>query len=97
GNDSSDNYASAEVSDVRVLAGGKAVLAVAYYRGDERVYGRGLAAVAPVTQLAVSNEKTFDAPTNEWLFVTPAAPGNYTLTLAQGSTTLATLPITAVA
>jgi MYXO-CTERM domain-containing protein len=97
GNDSSDNYASAEVTDARVLAGGKAVLAVAYYRGTERVYGRGIANIPPVAQLAIANEKTAGAPTNEWLFVTPAAPGSYALALTQGSTTLGTLPVTAVA
>ncbi len=96
GNDNPSGYDSAEVTDTRILAGGKAVLAVAYYHGQERVYGRGLIAVDPVAMLTVEPMTTSGAPTNEFLFVTPAAPGSYQLVARQGTLQLASLAITAV-
>ena len=79
-----------------MLAGGKAVIAVGYFHASERVYGRGLAAMAPLAELAVDN-KTSSAPINDWLFIDAAQPGTYTLALTQSGVTLGTLPITAVA
>lgn len=77
GNDNASGYDSAEVTDTRILAGGKAVLAVAYYHGQERVYGRGIATVDPVPMLTVEPMTTSGGPTNEWLFVTPLAPASW--------------------
>jgi hypothetical protein len=92
-NDSADAFDAAEVSDIHVLAGGKAVLAVAYYRGSVRLYGRGIAETGDAT---VANMTSSGGATNEWLFVTPTAPGAYTVSLKQGATQLAALAVTAV-
>jgi hypothetical protein len=91
GNDDPKAYDAAEVSDVRVLVGGRAVFAVAYYKGDQRVYGRGIASVD--STIPVENHTSTGAPTNEWLFVTPAAAGAYTVSLKPS---LASLNVTTV-
>jgi hypothetical protein len=96
GNDSSANYDSAEVTEARVLTGATAVLAVGYYHGTERVYGRGLAEAA-TAPLVVEDHTSSGAPTNEWLFVRAGTPGSYTLAVAHAGTTLATVNVVAVA
>lgn len=97
GDEAEAQYQTAQVTDARVLAGGKAVFGVAYFHAGQRVYGHGLAEVPAVADLAVETHTSGSAPVTEWLFVTPAAPGAYTLAVTQAGTTLATLPITAVA
>jgi hypothetical protein len=92
-NDSADAYDAAEVSDIHVLAGGKAVLAVAYYKGNVRLYGRG---IAETTDPSVQDMTSSGSATNEWLFITPPAPSAYTVSLQQGATPLAQLAVTAV-
>jgi hypothetical protein len=97
GSQATTQYAQAELADARVLAGGKAVVAVGYFHASERVYGRGLLTVPAVAQLTVENKTTAGAPINEWLFVQAAQAGGYTLAVTHAGATLGTLPITAVA
>lgn len=97
GGQASTGYAQTELTDARVLAGGKAVVAIGYFHASERVYGRGLAAMAPVAELAVDNKTSSGLPINDWLFIDAAQPGSYTIALTQSGLTLGTLPITAVA
>jgi hypothetical protein len=97
GNDASANFDSAEVTDARVLVGGTAVFPVAYYKGAQRVYGRGIASGFQSSKLLVEDHTSSGAPTNEWLFVTASAPGSYTLSVQQGSAMLEMVPLTAVA
>jgi hypothetical protein len=96
GNDSSANYDTAEVTDARVLVGGKAVFPIAYYHGAQRVFGRGIASSQPVPPFTVEDHTSSGMPTNEWLFVTPPNPGDFMLFVMQGQTVLATIPLSAV-
>ncbi len=95
-NDDESGYDAAEVTDSRILVGGKAVFAVAYYAGAERIYGRGIADPSSAPGLDATDQTSVGSATNEWLFVSPSAAGSYTLTVNQGATSLATLPVTAV-
>jgi hypothetical protein len=97
GDQATTDYAQAELTDARVLVGGKAVIAVGYFHASERVYGRGIASLAPIAQLPVENKTSTGAPLNEWLFVQAAQPGSYQVAVKQNGVTLGTLPITAVA
>ena len=96
GNDSTQ-FAAAEATEVRVVAGGTAVYAVAYFAGSERAFGRGLLTIDPVTSMTASNMTTSGMGTNEWLFVTPAQTLNGTLTMHANGVEVATLPVIAVA
>jgi hypothetical protein len=84
---------SAELTQATVLVGGKAAFALAYFRGSERVYGRGIAEFDAPPALTVEGQTTEGVATNEWMFVTPTAPGPYALNIKQGAATLLTLPI----
>jgi hypothetical protein len=91
------DYAQAELADARVVAGGKAVIAVAYFHAGQRVYGHGLATLSATPQLTIEPKTSTSAPINEWLFVSSAQPGSWSLDLSQKGVTLGTLPISAVA
>jgi hypothetical protein len=95
GNDSSANFDTAEVTDGRLLAGGKAVLPVAYYHGAQRVFGRGLLVTQP-PPFSVEDHTSSGMPTNEWLFITVPDPGDYLLLVKQDQTQLASIHFTAV-
>jgi len=97
GGAASTMYSEAELADARVLAGGKAVIAVGYFHASERVYGHGLVTAPAIAQLAVDNETSSGLPINEWLFIDAAAPGTFALPITQNGVTLGTLPVTAVA
>jgi hypothetical protein len=97
GSQATTEYAQAELTDARVLAGGTSVIAVGYFHATERVYGRGIASITSLPQSTVENKTSSGLPINDWLFVEPAQPGSYQLTVAQNGVTLGTLPITAVA
>lgn len=88
--------AAAEVSELRVLAGGTAVFPIAYFRGADRVYGRGL--YSPVVDPSVTAvaKTSSGAPSNEWLFVTPSAAGTTQVGVRVAGQTLATLPLVTV-
>ncbi len=92
-----DALPSAEVQEVRVLAGGQAVFAVAYLAGDTRLYGRGIASVEAAPTVAVMDVTSSGNAINEWLIVSPSAPGDSSLTVRAGGRTLATLPMASVA
>lgn len=86
----------AEVQEARVLTGGTGVFGIVYYRGSERLYGRGLIEFTPVPQLTITNETSSGGANNEWLFIKPTADGNYNLTLRRGATSFLTLPVIGV-
>lgn len=90
------DYAKAELADARVVAGGKAVIAVGYFHAGQRVYGRGIATLAATPGLAVEPKTSAGLPINEWLFVSPAQPGSWTLEVSQGGVALGALPVTVV-
>jgi hypothetical protein len=92
-NDDSAGFDAAEAKTAYVLAGGKAVFPVAYYHAAQRVYGRGISQTGDPTAQVMA---TSGDATNEWLFVTPPTPETYTVSLKQGSTTLAQLTVNAV-
>jgi hypothetical protein len=92
-----ESFAQTEVQEPRILAGGKAVFPVAYFRGAQRVYGRGIVTVEASGGLAVENQQTGGDVTNEWLMVTPSVPGSYEIKLKQGASTLLSLPLVGVA
>lgn len=96
GNDSSA-FPGAEVSEVRVLAGGTAVYPVAYFRGGQRVYGRGLFTAEAIAGATVEDKTTSGAPSNEFLFITPSASGAATLHVDVAGQVLANLPVQVVA
>lgn len=87
----------AEVQEARVLTGGTGVFGIVYYRGSERLYGRGLIEFTPVPQLTITNETSSGGANNEWLFIKPTANGSYNLTLRRGGTSFLTLPVIGVA
>jgi hypothetical protein len=89
--------ASAEVSEIRALTGGKAAYAVAYFRGTERLYGHGIAKTEQSTDLTIERKTSSNLPANEFLFVSPTAPGESQLRILQDTRTLALLPVSAVA
>ncbi len=88
--------ASAEVAEMRMLTGGKAVFAVAYFNGTERLYGHGIAETEQAAELAVERKTSSDLPANEWLFVTPNSSGSSQLKVLQKGRTLGLLPVFAV-
>ena len=97
GDNAARDYAQAEITEARVLVGGQAVVAVAYFRGPQRVYGRKLATLPLSVQLAVEDHTSGGSPVTDWLFMEATQPGDYTLPLVQNGVTLGTLPVTAVA
>jgi hypothetical protein len=97
GGDAKSTYTQAELAEARIVAGGKAVIAVGYFHASQRVYGHGIATVPAVSSLTVERKTSAGLPVNEWLFVTPAQVGTYQIAVQQSGNTLATLPITAVA
>lgn len=86
----------AEVQEARILTGGTGVFGIVYYRGTERLYGRGLIEFTPVPQLTITNETSSGGANNEWLFIKPTTDGSYMLTLRRGGTSFLTLPVVAV-
>ncbi len=88
--------AVAEVREARVLTGGTGVFALAYFRGNERVYGRGLIQFDPIAQVQIENKTTTGSPATEWLFLKPLASGSYTAVLRQQSGPFSSLPIIGV-
>jgi hypothetical protein len=80
--------AAAEVTAATLLNGGTGVYAVIYYRGSERLYGRGILQFDAVTQLNVTNPTTSGGPTNEWLFIKTLMIGTYNLTFRRGAVQL---------
>ncbi|MSP61711.1 MAG: hypothetical protein EXR72_15530 [Myxococcales bacterium] len=88
--------AAAEVKEARVLVGGKAVFAVAYYRSDQRLYGRGILKTEQAPTVKPEVQTTGGVVTNEWLFVSPSMAGTSDLTLKVGTATLLTVPLVAV-
>jgi hypothetical protein len=90
-NDDPKGYDAAEVfGEVVVIAGGKGVLAVTYYKGTQRVYGRG---IAQPSETFVQNMTSSGGATNEWLFVTPPTVGHWPVSIKQGARELATLGV----
>jgi hypothetical protein len=85
--------APAEVEEARILTGNKGVFAVLYYRGGQRLYGRGVIQYDPLTQLTIENQTVSGASCNEFLFIKPLADGSYTMALRAGTTPLRTLPV----
>jgi MYXO-CTERM domain-containing protein len=84
------------VSDEQVLLGGTAVLAVAYFHGKDRVYGRGIASASTQAGLAVVPQTSPGSEATEWLELTPSVIGNYTLSVSSNGSRLADLAVTAV-
>lgn len=89
--------APSEIKEARILSGGKAVFAVAYFKGDERLFGHGIATIDSPGQLKVEAKTTAGVVVNEWLFVTPASVGNHELKVTGNGRPLATIPIVGVA
>lgn len=86
----------ASAPEARVLTGGTGAYAVAYYRGEQRVYGRGLVGVEAPAGFSIRTQTTTNQRVNEWLFVTPRAPGSGRLALTAGGRPVGSLPLEAV-
>jgi hypothetical protein len=89
-------FGQAEVMEARVLAGGKGVFGVTYWKGDQRVYGRGIANADPVAGITILDTLSSNAPTNEWLFISPTVAGTAMLTLKPGGTSVLSIPLVTV-
>lgn len=94
---SATSFDSAEVREARVVVGGKGVFAVGYFRGEQRVYGRGLAGAPGPAEVTVENRTTPGFAATEWLVLSPTVAGSYMLKLAPGGIPVLSLPIVAVA
>lgn len=88
--------AAPEAREARVVSGGTGVFAVAYYRGTQRLYGRGIVATDAEPPFVVENHPSGGRPINEWLFVMPTAPGAQTVHLTAAGRTLLEVPLVAV-
>jgi hypothetical protein len=86
----------AEIADAQVLTGGTGVVAVAYFRGVQRLYGRGIAQASAQAGLVVEPHTASGLPVNEYLFLKPAMDGAFSVDVGAGGQHLATLPVTAV-
>jgi hypothetical protein len=87
---------NAEVQEARILTSGTGVFGIVYYRGSERLYGRGIIEFTPVPELMITNQTSSGGANNEWLFIKPMTSGNFNLTLRRGGTSFVTLPVVAV-
>ena len=94
--DDQSAFPGAEVSELRMVAGGTAVYAVAYFRGDQRVWGRGLCSAQANAQASFQDSTTSGAPSNEFLEVTALQPGAATMNMTVAGQTMATLPVAVV-
>lgn len=90
------SFPGTEVLDARILAGGKGVFAVAYYRGGERLYGRGVFQSEAPAGIKVEPASTAGFGVNEWIFLSPQPGGPYTLRLRHQATQILDMPVIAV-
>jgi hypothetical protein len=90
------SFPGTEVLDARILAGGKGAFAVAYYRGGERLYGRGVFQSEAPAGVKVEPATTAGFGVNEWIFLTPQAGGPYTLRLRHKAAQILDMPVIAV-
>jgi hypothetical protein len=87
---------AAEITEARVVTGATGVVAVAYFSGVERLFGRGIAQLSQPVGLGAEDHTTNGLPVNEFLFLKPATDGTWMLDVGAGGQHLATLPVTAV-
>jgi hypothetical protein len=82
--------------DARVLTGGTGVFAVAYFQGQERLFGHGIAQLPTIPGVTIENKTSSGGPSNEWIFVTPSVDGMYPIVVSRAGAMLASLLVTAV-
>ncbi len=88
--------AEARVSKPAILNDGTATFLVRYFHGTTALSGNGVLAATSDTSVMLKEETTFLFENQEWLRITPRAPGDHQVRLSADGVSLGVLPVKSV-
>ncbi len=91
-----ESEAAATVATPHIVVGGTAAYIVHYFDGDTRLFGNGVLAATPTSDMDATPMTTFLLESREWLVLVPNVVGDHAVQLRAAGTDLGTVPVVAV-